>query len=56
MESPVSNMTERFEAFNDIVDFVEDRGGSMGGEERDALYLVVARYVKAIVRDAMAME
>ena len=32
------------EAFDDLVDFVEEHGGSIGGEQRDRLWNIAARF------------
>jgi hypothetical protein len=40
------------DAFADIVDFVEEHGGSLGGEQRDELYRLVAAYARSLSDDA----
>ena len=45
-----------FEAMLDIVDFVEERGGSLGQEERNRLVVLVLHYSKAIFVQAVAHD
>jgi hypothetical protein len=37
-------MTNTHEAFLDLIDFVEDHGGALSGEQRDKLVPVVTDY------------
>jgi hypothetical protein len=46
-------MTETQKAFLDVVDFVEEHGGSLSGEQRDYLFTLVGRVVFFTTVDAV---
>ena len=44
------------DAFADIVDFVEEHGGSLSGEQRDYLFTLVGRVIFFTSREAALVE